>query len=73
VLLSSLSTKPVGDVVAALRDHDRAMLLDLFTRMRSGRGFLNDLRPRPTPPVGGQLTLWIATRTDGRRPLRTAR
>ena len=47
LMLRSLSTRPVGEVVAALRAEDRDRLLALFARMRSGRGFLNDLRPTP--------------------------
>ena len=45
------------------------MLLALFAQMRSGRGFLNDLRP--TPDVTAQIdqpALVIATRTDGGVP-----
>jgi pimeloyl-ACP methyl ester carboxylesterase len=69
MMLRSLSTRPVGEVVAALRAEDRAMLLALFTQMRSGSGFLNDLRP--TPDITAQIdqpTLVIATRTDGGVP-----
>jgi pimeloyl-ACP methyl ester carboxylesterase len=65
MMLGSLSTRPASEVIAALRDVDRAMLLALFARMRSGRGFLNDLRP--TPDVTARIdqpTLVIATRTD---------
>jgi pimeloyl-ACP methyl ester carboxylesterase len=65
MMLRSLSTRPVGEVVAALRAEDRAMLLALFAQMRSGRGFLNDLRP--TPDITARIdqpTLVIATRTD---------
>jgi len=65
LMLRSLSTRPVGEVVAALRSDDRAMLLFLFGHMRSGRGFLNDLRPTPDVTAQiGQPTLVIATRTD---------
>ncbi len=65
MMLRSLSTRPVDEVLAALRAEDRATLLALFAQMRSGRGFLNDLRP--TPDVTAQVdqpTLVIATRTD---------
>jgi pimeloyl-ACP methyl ester carboxylesterase len=65
LMLASLSTRPAGEVMAALRAEDRAMLLALFAQMRSGRGFLNDLRP--TPDITAQIeqpTLVIATRTD---------
>ncbi len=69
MMLRSLSTRPVDEVVAALRAEDRAMLLALFAQMRSGRGFLNDLRP--TPDITARIdqpTLVIATRTDGGVP-----
>lgn len=69
MMLRSLSTRPVGEVVAALSAEDRAMLLSLFTQMRSGRGFLNDLHA--TPDITAQIdqpTLVIATRTDGGVP-----
>jgi pimeloyl-ACP methyl ester carboxylesterase len=65
LMLRNLSTRPVDEVVAALSDDDRGMLLALFAQMRSGRGFLNDLRP--TPDVTARIdqpTLVIATRTD---------
>ena len=65
LMLANLSTRPVGEVVAALRAEDRSMLLELFAQMRSGRGFLNDLRP--TPDITAQIdqpTLVIASRTD---------
>lgn len=48
--LGELSTLPGRNVAAALRGEDRATLLALFSRMRSARGFLNDLRPTPTSP-----------------------
>jgi pimeloyl-ACP methyl ester carboxylesterase len=64
-MMTSLSTRPAGEVLAALRADDRALLLALFAQMRSGRGFLNDLRR--TPNITGRIdqpTLVIATRTD---------
>ena len=69
LMLNSLSTRPVGEVMAALSAEDRDQVLALFAQMRSGRGFLNDLRP--TPDVTAQIdqpTLVIATRTDGGVP-----
>jgi pimeloyl-ACP methyl ester carboxylesterase len=69
LMMRSLSTLPVGEVVAALRTEDRDLLLALFTQMRSGRGFLNDLRPTPDLTARiDQPTLVIATRTDGGVP-----
>jgi pimeloyl-ACP methyl ester carboxylesterase len=65
LMLRGLSTVPAATVLAALDGDDRAMLLDLFAHMRSGRGFRNDLRA--TPDVTGQIsqpTLVVATRTD---------
>lgn len=69
LLLRDLSTKPTGQVTAALEDKDRATLLALFTRMRSGQGFLNDLRngPAPTPAIS-QPTLIVASRHDASVP-----
>lgn len=65
MMLKSLSTRPASEVLAALRAGDRAMLLALFSQMRSGRGFLNDLRPAPDVTARiDQPTLVIATRTD---------
>jgi pimeloyl-ACP methyl ester carboxylesterase len=69
LMFARLSTRPAGEVVAALRAEDRAMLLALFAQMRSGRGFLNDLRPTPDITAAiDQPTLVIATRTDGGVP-----
>lgn len=69
LMMGSLSTRPVGEVVAALGAEDRAWLLALFAQMRSGRGFRNDLRR--TPDITARIdqpTLVIATRTDGGVP-----
>jgi pimeloyl-ACP methyl ester carboxylesterase len=65
LLLRNLSTRPAGQVVARLSPDNRALLLALFATMRSGRGFLHDLRPTPdfTADVD-QPTLVIATRND---------
>jgi pimeloyl-ACP methyl ester carboxylesterase len=74
MMLRSLSTRPVGQVLAVLSGQDRAMLLSLFAQMRSGRGFLNDLRPTPDVTAWiDQPTLVIATRTDGGVPFTHAR
>jgi pimeloyl-ACP methyl ester carboxylesterase len=69
LMMRGLSTLPPGEVVAALSPEDRATLVALFARMRSGRGFREDLRPAPdvTPRIG-QPTLVIATRHDGGVP-----
>lgn len=74
LLMGSLSTRPVGEVVGALGTEERSMLLALFGQMRSGRGFLNDLRA--TPDVAARVeqpTLVIATRTDRGVPFTHAR
>lgn len=68
-MLGGLSTESIDKVLAALSDEDRATLIALFSTMRSGRGFLNDLRS--TPDVASQVTqptLIIASRKDGAVP-----
>jgi pimeloyl-ACP methyl ester carboxylesterase len=69
MLLGSLSTLPARNVIAGLNAEQRTALATLFSRMRSGRGFLNDLRTTPdiTADVS-QPTLVIATRHDGGVP-----
>ncbi|WP_157181281.1 alpha/beta fold hydrolase [Actinopolymorpha alba] len=66
LLLGDLSTKPADRVVAALSPDQRAALVGLFSQMRSGQGFLNDLHAAPdlTSDVC-QPTLVIASRNDG--------
>ncbi|MDR7300343.1 alpha/beta fold hydrolase [Haloactinomyces albus] len=69
LLLRDLSTESVGDVLSALDDEERARLIALFSRLRSGRGFLNDLRS--APDVTSEITrptLVIASRKDGSVP-----
>ncbi len=69
ILLGSLSTVPGRKVVAGLRAEDRATLISLVRHMRSGRGFLNDLRPSPDVCSDvEQPALVIATRNDGAVP-----
>ncbi|MEU8038598.1 alpha/beta hydrolase [Streptosporangium sp. NPDC049078] len=65
LLLRDLSTRPVRQVMDGLSEHDQAELLALFTLMRSGAGFVNDMLPVPdcTTQVT-QPALIIATRTD---------
>lgn len=74
-MLAGLSTKPAGEVLAGLTAEQRATLVALFSRMRSGRGFTNDLRdlrrrPDLTREVA-QPTLVIASRQDGAVPFAT--
>jgi pimeloyl-ACP methyl ester carboxylesterase len=74
LMISGLSTRPVSEVKAELPTGDRDLLLALFTQMRSGHGFINDLRP--TPDVTAHIlqpTLVIATRADGGVPFTHAR
>jgi pimeloyl-ACP methyl ester carboxylesterase len=69
LLLRGLTTRRVREVTADLGAEDRAMLIALFSRMRSGRGFINDLRR--TPDVTAEVrqpALVIATRCDGGVP-----
>jgi pimeloyl-ACP methyl ester carboxylesterase len=74
MLLAGLSVLPAAEVVARLRPCDRTELLDLFSRMRSGHGFLNDLRDPCDPiPTAHQPTLVIATRNDRAVPFAHAR
>ncbi|MFF0130375.1 alpha/beta fold hydrolase [Streptomyces mirabilis] len=72
MLLHHLTTLPVRDVVAGLSPESRAELVALFSRMRSGHGFLNDLKTtrHPVPPANGitQPALVIASRRDGAVP-----
>jgi pimeloyl-ACP methyl ester carboxylesterase len=66
LLLRGTSTIPVRELLAGLSDQQRASLLRLFAGMRSGRGFLNDLRG--AADVTAQVTqpaLIIASRQDG--------
>ncbi|WP_203887563.1 alpha/beta hydrolase [Planotetraspora kaengkrachanensis] len=70
LLLRDLSTRPVSQVLAALHTADRTALIALFSHMRSGRGFLNDLLD--TPDLSSHVTqpaLVIASRNDGAVPL----
>ncbi|MFI6456298.1 alpha/beta fold hydrolase [Streptosporangium amethystogenes] len=69
MMLADLATQPARRAVAALTPADRERLVTLFSRMRSGSGFLNDLRP--CPDVTDEVTqpaLVIASRNDGAMP-----
>ncbi|HEX6232805.1 MAG TPA: alpha/beta hydrolase [Jiangellaceae bacterium] len=73
LLLRDLSTKPVGGVIAAFTDQDRAAILALLSYMRSGQGFLNDLRNGPARTLEiGQPTLIVASRHDRSVPFAQA-
>jgi pimeloyl-ACP methyl ester carboxylesterase len=74
LMLGPLSTGPAGTVVAGLSETSRATLVALFSRMRSGHGFVNDLRPTPDVTADiRQPTLVIASRQDAAVPYAHAR
>lgn len=73
-ILGSLSVHPAGRVLDRLTESERAELVELFSRMRSGRGFREDLRYGRQPPVLtiSQPTLIIASSGDGAVPIEQA-
>lgn len=78
LLLPDLTRRPITELLAALTTAQRAVLLDLFGRMRSGAGFANDIRTMTAPHHLDALaahaarlrqpTLVIASRDDGAVP-----
>ncbi|WP_232376104.1 alpha/beta fold hydrolase [Amycolatopsis aidingensis] len=69
MLLGDLTTLPARRVLTALTAEDRQTLLELFSRMRSGQGFRNDLAAiRDRVGRVTQPTLIIASRNDGSVP-----
>ncbi|MFF5217887.1 hypothetical protein [Micromonospora sp. NPDC000442] len=67
-LLAGLATLPADQVLAELTPAQRTQLVWLLSRMRSGTGFRNDMRPRDD--LTAQVTqpaLVIASRRDGAR------
>ncbi|MCK2244339.1 MULTISPECIES: alpha/beta fold hydrolase [unclassified Crossiella] len=70
LLLGDLAALPAKQVVRALSAEDRRMLIELFSRMRSGEGFRNDLATlrAGADQVVTQPTLVIASRNDGAVP-----
>lgn len=69
LLLRGVSILPPRELLAGLSGQHRATLLGLFGGMRSGRGFLNDLRG--AADVTAQVTqpaLIVASRSDGGVP-----
>jgi pimeloyl-ACP methyl ester carboxylesterase len=64
-LLRDLSSEPVDVVLANLDNQQRETLRALFSQMRSGRGFLNDLRRPSGTPAITVPTLVVASRKDG--------
>ncbi|MDL4815523.1 alpha/beta fold hydrolase [Actinomadura opuntiae] len=75
LLLRDLTTGPADGLVSELSAEHRALLVELFARMRSGSGFTTDLRcmarPGKVPPVT-QPTLVIAAPRDGAVPFAQA-
>jgi pimeloyl-ACP methyl ester carboxylesterase len=73
-MLRGLTTLPVREALGDLSAAERAELVALFSRMRSGRGFSRDLRPGPdlTSRVAGPA-LVVASRRDGTVPYAHAR
>jgi len=75
LLMRDLTTRPVAEVVDDLCVADRAALIGLFSQMRSGHGFTNDIAhladpraiQRRTVQATGlhQPAMIIATRQDG--------
>ncbi|QKG20168.1 alpha/beta fold hydrolase [Actinomadura verrucosospora] len=75
LLLRDLTTGPIADLVSGLSAEHRALLLDLFARMRSGSGFTADLRYMARggkAPLVTQPTLIIAAPGDGAVPFAQA-
>ncbi|MFE0147868.1 alpha/beta fold hydrolase [Nonomuraea sp. NPDC059007] len=65
LLLRELSALPARQVLAGLSPAERATLAGLFTRMRSGSGFVADMLPVPDCAAQvHQPVLVIATRHD---------
>lgn len=72
-LLGGLSNRPPAEVFAALDDDRRAGLAEVHSRMRSGRGFRNDLRTcSGSVPSFEQPCLVVAARGDGAVPMAQA-
>jgi pimeloyl-ACP methyl ester carboxylesterase len=73
LLLRELTLRPARPVVRALSIADRAVLVEMFTSMRSGSGFAADLRAmargRAIAPPIEQPTLIIAARDDRAVPI----
>ncbi|MEV6542507.1 alpha/beta hydrolase [Streptomyces sp. NPDC051665] len=75
LLLRDLTVLPVRDMLAALQPEHRARLVGLFSRMRSGHGFVLDLQALRTPTTLAHVaaricrpTLIIASRKDAAVP-----
>jgi pimeloyl-ACP methyl ester carboxylesterase len=67
-MMSSLSTLPVRRVLEDLTGTEKRELTAIFASMRSGSGFLNDVRHPVDPELERRVvqpTLVAASRTDG--------
>jgi pimeloyl-ACP methyl ester carboxylesterase len=73
-MMRPLSTEPTAAVVGGLSEDERATLVALFARMRSGRGFSTDLEfaRQAMKAEIAQPTLVIASRGDRAVPLAQA-
>jgi pimeloyl-ACP methyl ester carboxylesterase len=73
-MMRPLSILPPADVVGGLSEDERTTLLELFARMRSGRGFATDLMfaREPMTATVSQPTLIVAGAGDGAVPLAQA-
>lgn len=65
VMLSNMTTLPVGDVMHSLSPADFKGLKELFSKLASGRGFMNDCRPPQAMPTNVAVpTLIIHSKYD---------
>lgn len=68
LMMASLSTLPPHSVVDDLSRDEQELLVSTFSRMRSGRGFRNDVRQRAAVTLERQVTqpaLVVASASDG--------
>ena len=68
LMMASLSALPAHQVVEDLSTQERRVLVGTFARMRSGTGFLNDVRHPVDPDLEHRVTqpaLVVASRADG--------
>lgn len=73
LLLGPLSLRPTRELVAGLAPADRDEVLALFRAMRSGAGFLNDLKDTPNlAPQVAVPTLVVASPNDASVPFQHA-
>lgn len=71
-MMASLSTQPASLVLSRMTAGERTQLVDLFSSMRSGRGFWLDLQPPASSSREAEVvqpTLIIASINDGSVPI----